>query len=132
MNRPFRIIFSYGPDEHLPVLLNLGSNLKEKNLFECKSEIVMNSDSYTIFHETIDVSGVKMDVFSTHTTSGEFIRGFVYFNGEELPITRYNIYRSLQIESYCYDNIIGVQIQGTVRFPASSMYPSLNYLYHGF
>jgi hypothetical protein len=104
-----RIIFSYGEDEHLPIISEVGSNLKEKNLFYFESINTVKNGDYKINRYAILTERKKMDMFLTYTDD-KFIRGFLYVDGKEYAISEYKVYMSLQIEDYCYDGIAGIRL----------------------
>jgi len=102
------IVFSYEKDEHIPVLLGYGHNLKNENLCYCNSEIVSRSDSgftikksATIFNKEVEV------VIDYDTINGvESVKsGYVCLDNIAHEINFYGYYNSLQIGKWCYDRI---------------------------
>lgn len=112
-----RIVLSYGDDEHLPIFTCIGANLKEKNVFLCESTKIIETENHTIVRKTI-IKEKAMEVcygsppaqmFITYSETG-FLRGFLYIKGKEYPILDYNVYCSMQIENWCYDNIAIIRL----------------------
>jgi hypothetical protein len=120
------IVFYYTENEHMPFLLGYGHNLKEKNLFICNSSIVSESEDDLIVKKTISKEDINMTITILYKNN-RFHNGSItvsseskleipsdytssslnptYNNNQEYKIMDINMYHSLQIESYCYDNI---------------------------
>lgn len=97
-----RIVFSFGEDEYLPIITATGHGLKEKNVFICNSELLVNIKNYYVTHKKIIEK--EMHIFLTYGNKN-LIRGFLYFNGKECEIIDHRKYESLQIGEFCYGNI---------------------------
>ncbi len=99
-----RIVFCYEKNEHMPYLLGWSHGLKEKNLYTCSSSIVSESEDDLIIKKTITEENV--DIIMTFLyRNNRFHTGTIIYNDKEYKIIDINMYYSLQIESYCYDNI---------------------------
>jgi uncharacterized protein YprB with RNaseH-like and TPR domain len=99
-----RIVFSYEKDEHMPFLLGWSHGLKEKNLFICTSSIVSENDDNLVIKKIITKE--NMDIVITLLYKNNiFHNGKISYNNEEYEIKYINMYYSLQIGSFCYDNI---------------------------
>ena len=99
-----RIVFSYEQDEHMPVLLGWSHGLKEKNLFMCSSLIVSENEDDLIIKKTITKENIDI-IMTMLYRNNRFYSGKILYNNEEFEIKYINMYYSLQIGSYCYDNI---------------------------
>ena len=99
-----RVVLSWGDNEFLPILLNIGHNLKEENLYNCESNLIMSSQDYFMIHRTFLYNNMQVNMFFTHYKE-KFSRGFLYYNNKEFNIIDHRTYVSLQIGQYCYDNI---------------------------
>jgi len=111
-----RIILSYGEDEWLPVISQIGCNLKEKNLFFLEYINTVQNGDFKIVHSKLykdENDAKKMDTFVTYSDK-DFVRGVLYMDGKEYKIIRYNVYMSLQIENFCYDNITAIRLSEEV------------------
>lgn len=106
-----RIVLSFDADEFLPILVSIGHNLKEKNLYMSDAEIILNNSNHYILHKKIMKEEKKADLFLTHTRGNNFIRGYLYYDNKEIPILDHRTYVSLQIENYAYDNISVVRLE---------------------
>ena len=104
-----KIVLSYGDDEHMPVLLSIGHNLKEKNIFHCKSKKIIKSGPYEIVRTEMQREDKSIYLIITYTAEG-FVRGFLYIEEKEYPILRYSVYSSMQIEKFAYDNMAIVRL----------------------
>lgn len=98
------LVFSYEKDEHMPFLLGWSHGLKEKNLFMCSSSIVSETEDDLIIKKKITEENVDI-IMTMLYRNNRFHSGKIIYNNEEYKITDINMYYSLQIESYCYDNI---------------------------
>ena len=98
------IVFCYNENEYMPFLLGYGHNLKEKNLFICNSSIVSESEDDLIVKKTFIKENMNMSITLLYKNN-RFHTGTITYNNEEYKIKDINMYHSLQIESYCYDNI---------------------------
>jgi hypothetical protein len=99
-----RVVLSWGNDEHLPVLLDIGHNLKEENLYDCESNMLMSSQDYFMIHRTFLYNNMQVNMFLTHYKD-RLIHGFFYYNNKEFKVIDHRTYRTLQIGEFCYDNI---------------------------
>jgi hypothetical protein len=102
------IVFSYEKDEHIPVLLGYGHNLKNENLCYCKQEIVSQSDfgftvkkSANIFNKDVEVV-IEYDIVDGNE---RYRSGAVCIDNIAYEIDFYGYYNSLQIGEWCYDRI---------------------------
>jgi hypothetical protein len=108
-----KIIFSYGEDEYLPLILSIGHNLKKKNICDGNITIIFNNNFYEIINiKTIhNDKSIEMNItFSIKNNSFYFTRGFLYVDKKEVLITDFKSYSSLQIEDICHDNISVIKI----------------------
>jgi len=99
-----RIVFSYEEDEHMPFLLGWSHGLKEKNLFICTSSIVLENEDDLIVKKTINKENINISMTFLYKNN-RFHSGTIRYNNEDYEIKYINMYHSLQIGSYCYDNI---------------------------
>lgn len=99
-----RIILSFGEDEYLPILITIGHNLKEENMYMADIEMILNMPNYYIFSKKFLYKDLKVNIFLTHSDQ-DFIRGFLYYNNKEIPVLDHRTYASLQLGQYAYDNI---------------------------
>ena len=107
------IVLSYEKDEHIPILLGYSHNLKEKNLALYESSVVSRNESIVTFQKKSVIR--EKDITITFTLSHvnnkeEFVSGNIYVNDKIFPISAVYTYNSLQIEKYCYDNIMLVRV----------------------
>jgi hypothetical protein len=91
--------------------------LKETNVFCCEFEETSQNNNDTTyrasFYKNINDDSEKiMEMFTTYSNK-QFVEGSLKIRGNEYNILDYKQYVSLQIDKYCYDNIIGI------RLPAS-------------
>jgi hypothetical protein len=72
------------------------------------SNIIFDSNEHYIIHKKI--ISFNIDVFITYKRNSdgqeEFIRGFIYKNNSEIKLTSCALFSSLQLGSFCYDNIM--------------------------
>jgi hypothetical protein len=107
----YPLVLSYEENEYLPMFTSIGHNLKEKNLFYCQSEKIIKNGDFTIVHGKIEQSTnaeKQIDLFLTYQNDKGFVRGFLYIDNKEYPVLQSNRYISLQIEKFCYDNILAI------------------------
>ena len=104
-----RVVLSWGNDEHLPVLLDIGHNLKEENLYDCESNLLMNSEDYFIIQRQFLHNDKEVNMFLTHYKD-RLSRGFLYYNNKEFNVIDHKTYCTLQIGKFCYDNINVVRL----------------------
>jgi hypothetical protein len=88
----------------MPYLLGWSHGLKEKNLFMCSSSIVSENEDDLIIKKTITKENIDI-IMTMLYKNNRFHSGKILYNNEEYKITDINMYCSLQIELYCYDNI---------------------------
>lgn len=103
-----RIVLSYGSDEYLPIFTSIGHNLKEKNVFVCESAKIFKEGDYTVYYSKT-TEEKKINIIITYSSTG-FLRGFLYVDKKEYPILDYKGYGGLQIQEWCYDNIVGIRL----------------------
>jgi len=111
-----RIIFANKTDD-IPVILGYSHSLNEKNLCTGVSTLLFENDNYSIVKKMATLNEKEIDVFLTYFYNGNkenFVRGFVYIDNKEYSIKFCAMYASLQIEQYCYDRIMLIQIDGAV------------------
>ena len=111
------IILSYEKDEHIPFLLGYSHNLKEKNLALYNSSVVYRSESIVTIQKTGMIQDKNISItFTLSHVNGqeEFVDGKICVNDKIYPIVSVYTYNSLQIENYCYDNIMLVKINDAV------------------
>jgi len=91
-------------------------NLKNKNIFSCVSKLIFSVENYTIIKKTGTINDVEINIILTYYISKEnsrenkLLRGYLYVNEKEYEIKSTNMYRSLQINEWCYDNIQIIQL----------------------
>jgi hypothetical protein len=87
-----------------------GRNMyKKENVFECSVEkrFLDNTNQYEIVNIKTALHEVLITMhYPIANIQPEMVRGFVYLNGKEFIVKQYATFRSLQIETSCYDNII--------------------------
>jgi hypothetical protein len=104
-----RLVISYDKDEFLPILVNVGHNLKPENLYISDVELLLDMQDYYIIHKKVVNNEKSFYIFLTH--SENFIRGFLYYNNKEFIVNDHRTYSSLQIGDYSYDNISIVRLE---------------------
>ena len=104
-----RVIISFGEDEWLPVLVDIGHNLKHENTFLCESEMVMDNPDHYILHTVFMRNEKRCDIIITYSDK-TLIRGFLYYNNKEFVVNDSRTYASLQVGEWCYDNITVVRL----------------------
>jgi len=99
-----RVVFSYGDDEHMPVLIGYGHNLKEENL--CKGELTQiekdNISSKYKIHS--HCKGKEINIFLTYSKK-ELTDCHIMLDDVKIPVKDYRLYWSLQIGQFCYDDV---------------------------
>jgi len=118
MTSKHRIVFSYGDDDHFPVLLGWGHNLKEKNMCFCDSSINEQTDEQIVVKKTMNIHDVDIEILIKYAfyfdDAGEkkskYSSAKLIAVDKEYDIPLYGSYYSLQIEQYCYDNIHVVRL----------------------
>ena len=111
-----RIIFANKTDD-IPVILGYSHSLKEKNLCTGISTLLFENDNYSIVKKMATLNDKEIDIFLTYfynESKENFVRGFVYIDDKEYSINFCAMYASLQIEQYCYDRIMLIQVDGSV------------------
>lgn len=102
------IVFSYEKDEHIPVLLGYGHNLKNENLCYCNSEVVSRNDSGFSVKKTATLFNKEVEVvidFESINGRERVKSGSVNVDNIAYEIDFYGYYNSLQIGEWCYDRI---------------------------
>lgn len=101
-------------------------DLQSKNVHLVESELIFNNNEYYIVHKKLD----NLNIFITYknieennedTTEDEnkkkiyskFIRGYIYKDNRESNIKSFDLYSSLQIGEWAYDNIGICSIEDT-------------------
>jgi hypothetical protein len=111
-----RVIFT-NKDDDIPVILGYSHGLKEKNLCTGISTLLFENDNYSIVKKVATLNDKEIDIFLTYYYDGsteQFVRGFVYIDDKEYSIKFCAMYASLQIEQYCYDRIMLIQLDDTI------------------
>jgi hypothetical protein len=111
-----RIIFANKNDD-IPVILGYSHSLKEKNLCTGISTLLFENDNYSIVKKMVTLNDKEIDIFLTYFYNGSkenFVRGFLYIDDKEYSIKFCAMYASLQIEQYCYDRIMLIQLDDTI------------------
>ena len=108
-----RVLFSYGSDEYLPVLLGYGHNLKEENL--CKGELIELESDETNKKYKIETQckNKNAEIFLTYTNE-KLVDCHVKLEDSKLPIRDYRRYWSLQIGEYCYDDVHVFRLENNI------------------
>jgi len=93
---------------HIIFRKNGDNKLHDPQPLKVLSNIIFDSNEHYIIHKKI--ISFNIDIFITYKRKSdrqeEFIRGFIYKNNSEIKITSCELFSSLQLGSYCYDNII--------------------------
>jgi len=113
MTSKHRIVFSYGDNDHFPVMLGWGHNLKEKNMCFCDSSITEKTDEQITVKKTMNIHDMDIEILIKYefyfNDSGEkkskYSSAKLVASDKEYDILLYGSYLSLQIEQVCYDNI---------------------------
>ena len=109
------IVFSYDEDEYIPAFLGFGHGLKEKNICKCTSTIVSESLlRYTVLKKTIFNKKEIAITLVIGNENSKFISGFLTIDNKKYPILQYAMYASLQIDTYCYDNISAIRVSHNI------------------
>jgi hypothetical protein len=110
-----RVLFSYGDDEYLPVLLGFGHNLKEENL--CEGELIELESAETSKKYKIETQyrNKNTQIFLTYENT-ELIDCHIKLDDNKVHIKDYRVYCSLQIGDYCYDNIHAFRIPENISY----------------
>lgn len=118
MTSKHRIVFSYGDDDHFPVMLGWGHNLKEKNMCFCDSSITEQNDETIVVKKTMNIHDTDIELLINYefyfNDAGEkkskYSSAKLMVDDKIYNIPLYGSYYSLQIEEYCYDNIDVVRL----------------------
>jgi len=118
MTSKHRIVFSYGDDDHFPVMLGWGHNLKEKNMCMCDSSITEQTDETIVVKKTMNIHDMDIEILIKYAVSfndagekeSKYSSAKLVAGNKEYNIPLYGSYLSLQIEQYCYDNIAVVRL----------------------
>lgn len=109
----YPIVFSYDEDEHIPVLLGWGHNLKHENMGNFTLSLAIENENRTISRKG-KLRDIEAEIKIFHRTDNNdkvsFDTGVLTMNEKQFPIKMYAIYNSLQIENYCYDYIAVVKL----------------------
>jgi hypothetical protein len=100
------------------VLFDFKENPNREIVFRCKSTLLTASSKYKLIHKKLvskytntksnEPLDINIDIFLTHKCENgrdRMIRGYLYLNDKEYPILEYDLFSSLQIGKWCYDNI---------------------------
>jgi hypothetical protein len=99
-----RILFSYGDDEYLPVIIGYGHNLKEENMCEGEFIKIENSAEKTKYKINTHYKGKELNIFLTYSMK-ELTDCHIILDDAKIPVKDYRVYRSLQIGNFCCDNV---------------------------
>ena len=102
-----RVVLVFEKDEYMPIVLAIGHNLKEKNIYICESNVILHTENNYIIHKKCD----KFDIFLTYCKEN-LLRGFLYTKNSETEVLIASTFLSLQIEQFCYDNICVIKLSG--------------------
>jgi hypothetical protein len=121
------LIFSYDPEEIMPIFLGFGHGLKSENLVKCNSKLYCKTDTFFVVKKNMDIKNKHIEMYLTYSLKpseegeeGEeneqygFTRGILYIDKQSYNIKNYAVYNSLQIEKWCYDNIGVVKLDSNV------------------
>jgi hypothetical protein len=86
-----RIVLSFDQDEHLPVFISLGHNLKDANIYMSDAEFLLNMPNYYIIQKKFTLNDRLVDMYLTHSENA-FIRGFFYYNNKEFEVKDHKTY----------------------------------------
>lgn len=106
------IVFSFDRKDDFPVLLSYSLDLKEENVRQCKTKIVIKSENHFSTHIKIEPNINVVLTYSDEPCA--FVRGYVYANGKEYEVVKTANYPTLQIGNFCYDNICTVQLDTNI------------------
>ena len=100
------------------VLFDFKENPNREIVFRCKSTLLLGSSKYKIIHKKLvskytdttrnEPLDINIDIFLTCKDENDrdrLVRGYLYLKGKEYPILEYDLFSSLQIGKWCYDNI---------------------------
>lgn len=104
MVRVVRVVFSYGDDEHLPVLIGYGHNLKEDNLCEGEFSKIEKDDLITKYKIHTYCKGKEINIFLTYSPT-KLTDCHIMLDDVKIPVKDYRLYWSLQIGQFCYDDV---------------------------
>jgi len=117
------LVFSYNPDEIMPIICGFGHELKEKNVVKCSSIISCKMASFYILQKKMEFKNKYIEIYLTFTLAESdpdrhhfnFKRGVLYIDGKKkCDVIDYKSYNSLQIENFCYDDISVISVPGDV------------------
>jgi len=115
MSACYPLVFSYGDDEFMPVLLGYSHNLKEKNLTQCTFRILSEDDQTLVVQRSgkLFEKDVELKVTLEKTGNGydRFCSGLMTMDNKDFVVQNYATYSSLQIGNYCYDRIAVVRLK---------------------
>jgi len=100
-----RVVLFFEKDEYMPIVLAIGHNLKEKNIYKCESNVILRNQDNIIIHKKCE----EFDIFLTYCKDN-LLRGFLYTKNGEKEVLGASTFSSLQIEQFCYDNICVVKL----------------------
>jgi hypothetical protein len=122
-----RLVFSYDPDEIIPIFLGYGHGLKHENLVKCTSTISCKTDTFFVVKKTMEFKNKNIEIYLTFSLvspkDGEereekpyygFTRGVLYIDKKSYNIKFYGQYNSLQVGEWCYDNIGVVKLESNI------------------
>jgi len=107
------VAFSYGDDEHMPVILGFGHNLKEENVCRCISTILQKDDRSMLVQKKMTHKNKDIEILVNYSLANDgqtFVEGKLTMEGKEYNIHKFATYSSLQIQNYCYDDIHVVRL----------------------
>ena len=88
---------------HHYIVFEIDGKLKE-TVYKCESKLLFSSNNYRVSYKNIlTANNETINLFITF--DNDFVRGFLYFNNKEYILNNYCLYRSIQINRWCYDNL---------------------------
>jgi hypothetical protein len=85
------------------IVFEINGNLQE-TVYKCESKLLFySSDCRIVYKNILTTNNETINLFITF--DNDFVRGFLYFNNKEYILNNYCLYRSIQINNWCYDNL---------------------------
>jgi hypothetical protein len=105
LNHNHKIVFY---DSHV-------SPYKPENIYNCKSKITFENDSYLIINVQIFLDdGTINNLFLTYINE-DFLRGYLYKNNQEYEVLFYGRYSELTIDNNVYNNIATCKLHTIIQ-----------------